>query len=188
MEIMNALTFLWMWWILGWIITIWLAHFLEKSKIDSQRKYDLKKEEFFYYKKISEEIIKKLLILENQSELFKIYLQLSYSSSLEENSKFIDANKTLDKDVFENNLEDITTKIFIYFSNLWQEWNNCMDIMSKLYSVIFNLNLEIENWVKINWKEKIDSFNEAYINLWNKPHELSKSILEICKQREDDLK
>lgn len=82
------------------------------------RKYALAKEEYFKYQQITEDIISKLLILENHREKLRIRIVLSSKANTEERTIFIDTNNTFDKSDFEKNHEKTADLIEIYFSDL----------------------------------------------------------------------
>lgn len=146
------------------------------------RKHALAKEEYFKYQQIAENVISKLLIIENHREKLRIWISLSSQANTKEKTKFIDTNNTLDKSDFEKNHDKTAALIQIYFPHLWEEWNECLTIMGKILSQINILNIKIENQDKIDRKKEIDTFNNESKKLWNKPKEISDKIINILNE------
>lgn len=158
------------------------------------RKYALAKEEYFKLKQVAEKIIAKLLILENHREElgnFFEYLHNAYKNK----SRVIDIDNTLDKSDFEKNTHDIASWIEIYFSDLGESWNLCMDCMSKIYNIVFRLNMVVENnadstMVKqlVDWDAFRKDFNNALEELNNTPKKISDAIKrELKKFKKENL-
>lgn len=182
-DFLEILWLIWFWSIL-WIV---IQHFLSKSKTIGDRNYQFKKEELLFYRKIWEKVISKIMLLDSHREVLKNYIDLSYQESLSENNIFIDLNDTFNKGNFEKNQEEIASIIFIYFNSLWNDWNTCLDLMWKIYSTVYILDIKRKRLDKINWLDEIENFNKLNINLWNLPHELSNNILKILKDKEKEL-
>jgi len=140
------------------------------------RKHLLAKEEYFKLQQVVEEIIAKLLILDNQRRRLRIYIELTYKASKSNNSLFIDSNDTFNREIFEKNGEKVTALIDIYFGDIKTQWNFCLDGMSDLYTHIFILSKDIENQSPINWEEKIKKFNELNLNLGDKPEKIADKL------------
>ncbi len=148
------------------------------------RRYALAKEEYFKLQQIAEKVISKLLFLHNHREKLKIFLEQSYQAK-QKDAIFIDINNTFDKTEFEKDCDEIASLIEIYFNNLNNDWNLCLDCMGKIYTIVFLLKVRIDEGEKINWKEEADKFNEASIKLGQKPKEISDSIKEELKKFKD---
>ena len=183
MEILPTLWTLWF----GAIIWILIKHLLDKSTISSERSYQYQKEELLRYREIAENIIEKLLLLEWYRSLFLIYLQLSYDASRKTWSKFIDLNDSLDKSDFERNKEQIATIIFLYFQELSTNWNDCLDGISNMATIIHKVKLSNHQLNEDEWKRAIDEFNKLNILLWDKPLELSKNIKKFIVSKEKEI-
>lgn len=145
------------------------------------RKHALAKEEYFKLQQIAEKIIAKLLILETHREKLKVFFEKSYQA---EQSKmvFIDINDTFDKTDFEKNCSEIVSLIEIYFDNLKNDWNICMDCMGKMYTVIFLLKVRIDKKESINWPEEAEKLNKESITLGQNPKKISNSIKQELKK------
>lgn len=98
------------------------------------RKYALATEEYFKLQQITEDILSKLLIMEAQREKLMSWLQLSYQATQEENKIYIDINNTFDTSTFQNNIHNTASLIEIYFKDLGQDRNKCLDWISALMS------------------------------------------------------
>lgn len=175
-----------------WFIGIWtiiwtvIQHWLNKSRIKEDRIYQFNKEELLFYRKMWEKLIQKIMLLDNHREVFYNYLQLSFEESKANNNIFIDTNDTFNKDKFEKEQEEIATYIFLYFSELSEEWNVCLNLMWKIHSNLFliDLNKKIQPTYPIDWDSEIKKFNELQEKLWDKPFELSNKIKQIIKEKE----
>ena len=185
---LEFFTYLWFIWI-GSIFWVIIKHFLDKDKIKQEREYLFNKEELLFYRWMAEAIIQKLMLLESHRELFLIYLKNSCEAFNDKNSIFIDFNDTFNKEKFETNQEQITSMIFMYFQDLWPDWNECMDMMSKLMNLILKLSFEIKNISPSDLQDIVDEFNKINAkSFWDKPHELSKKIRHIVNEKELILK
>lgn len=149
------------------------------------REYALAKEEYFKLRQMAERIISKLLILEKQRLTLKHFFELSFSVDVDKNKIFIDANDTFNRANFEKDGEEITTFIYLYFNDLGEKWNVCMDKMSDLFTRIFILNENIKASNNVDWKKEADAYNKASQELGNKPQEmagiLKQKIIEFKK-------
>ena len=183
---MDIFSWLWLIWF-GWILGIIVQHFLNRSAVVSERLYNFKKEELFKYKKVAEDLVEKLILLDWQSELFFVYFQWNANAVSQKWAIYVDLNNTLDKSDFEENKWKIASSIFLYFPKLSDSWNECLDLMWKMHSLVAKAELHKEHNLPINWKELIDEFNEINQKLWNKPHEIAKSIKQSIEDMENSI-
>lgn len=140
------------------------------------RQHSLAKEEYFKLQQIVEKIIAKLMILNNQQEKLTKYVELTYKAAKSNNSIFFDANDTFNKENFEKNGEEVTATIDIYFSDLGQEWNDCLVIMSDLFTQVFILNKKIEMKESVDWKAEIELFNKKSLDLADRPKNMADKL------------
>lgn len=180
MEILSTLWTLWF----GAIIWVLIKHLLEKSTIASERIYQYQKDELLRYREIAERVIEKLLLLEWHRDLFRIYLQLSYDAFKKTWAQFIDLNDSLDKSDFERNKEQIAAIIFLYFQELSTDWNECLDGISNIATIIYKIKLSNHQFNENDWKVAIDEFNKLNQSLWDKPLQISKRIKEGFLKKE----
>lgn len=153
------------------------------------RKYALAKEEYFKLQQIIEKINAKLLILENHREKLKVFFEQSFYATQKPEIDFIDISDTFNKSIFEKDSEEIAALIDIYFSEINESWNFCLEKMSELFVIVFALDVEIKREISINWKQKIEAFNKASLELGNRPKEISDAIKnELNKFKEKNLK
>ena len=153
------------------------------------RKYALAKEEYFKLQQIIEKINAKLLILENHREKLKVFFEQSFYATQKPEIDFIDISDTFNKSIFEKDSEEIAALIDIYFSEINESWNFCLEKMSELFVIVFSLDVEIKREISINWKQKIEAFNKASLELGNRPKEISDAIKnELNKFKEKNLK
>jgi hypothetical protein len=61
-------------------------------------------------------------------------VKYSYEESLNDKSKFIDLTDTFNKDIFEQNQDEIAAFIFLYFPQIQEDWNVCLVLMESLYN------------------------------------------------------
>ena len=183
---MNIINVLWLIGI-GSILGIVIQHFLNRSSVLAERNYNFKKEELLRYRWIAESVIEKLILVDWYRDLFRIYLQLSYDASCQKWSKFIDLNNTLDKSNFDKNTEQIATMLFLYFSELSEEWNDCLESISKIATLINQIELKNQHWLVIDWKSIITEFNTLNQWFWDKPLELSNKIKGFIKTKEEEI-
>jgi hypothetical protein len=148
------------------------------------RKHSLAKEEYFKLQQTVEKIIAKLLILNNQQERLKTYIELNYKASQMSDGVFVDANDTFNKDIFEKNGEEIAAMIDIYFDDIGKEWNYCLEKIGHLHTLAFILGKNIENKKTIDWKKEIEDFNKISSELAEKPEQIAKKL----KQKLTDFK
>lgn len=152
------------------------------------RKYALAKEEYFKLQQIVEKINAKLLILENHREKLKIFFEQSFHATQKPEMDFIDISDTFNRSVFEKDCEEIAALIDIYFSDINESWNFCLEKMSELFVIVFALDLEIKRSINIDWEQKISAFNKASLGLGNRPKEISDAIKdELNKFKEKNL-
>ncbi len=140
------------------------------------RQYDLIKEEYFKKQKIVEKIISKLLILENHREKLKTFFELSFHTSKNKNSLFIDSNDTFNRSEFEKEGEEIATFIDIYFTELGEDWNFCLIKMSDLYTLVFKLSKKVEMGQDIDWQQEGNMFNKISEQLDEKPKAIARKL------------
>jgi len=152
------------------------------------RKYALAKEEYFKRQQIVEKIISKLLILQTHRLKLKTFFELSFEANQNKNSQFIDANDTFNKANFEKDGEEITTFIYLYFSDIGEEWNFCLDKMSDLFTRIFILDKRIKTNGAIDWGKEAQDYNKVSQELGDKPKEIGERLKqELKKFQEDNL-
>lgn len=174
--------------IAGWSLgTLVIRYFLDRSAILSERNYVYKKEELLRYRAIVESLIEKLMLLENHRDLMLSYLQLHYEASMKEGTKFIDLNNTLDTSSFQSNQERIITMIFLYFHEFHEDWNECVNTMSAILTIISTIELKSKEWAQINWKEDIEDFNKLNQKLGDRPLELCEKIKDVIRQKEKEV-
>ena len=168
----------------GSLLGIIIQHYLNRSTLASERIYQYQKEELLRYREIAEKIIEKLILLHGHRELFFHYIQLSYDASIRLWSKFSDLNDSLDKSDFDKNIEQIATIIFLYFPELSIDWNDCLDNISQVATIIHKIKLSDHQLSKNDWKLAIDEFNKFAQLLWDKPLQISQSIKDSISKRE----
>lgn len=180
MELLGTLWF-------GAIIGILIKHLLDRSVVASERIYQYQKEELLRYREIAEKVIEKLLLLEWYRDLFQVYIQLSYNAFMQEWAKFVDLNDSLNKSDFEKNKEQVATIIFLYFPELSTDWNNCLDGISAIATIIHKIELSRHQLNEKQWKDVIDEFNKLNQSLGDKPLKISKSIKAIILSKEESI-
>jgi len=148
------------------------------------RKYALAKEEYFKLQQIVEKIISKLLILEKQRLKLIHFFELSFKADQNKNMLFVDANDTFNKADFEKEGEEVAAFIGIYFEDLADEWNFCLNKMSDLFTQVFMLRNHIDIGKAIDWKKEADDFNKTSTELGIKPKEISEKL----KKKLDEFK
>lgn len=174
--------------IAGWSLgTLIIKYFLDRSAILSERNYVYKKEELLRYRAIVESLIEKLMLLENHRDLMLSYLQLHYEASMKEDAKFIDLNNTLDISSFQSSQEKIITMIFLYFHEFHEDWNECVNTMSSILTIISTIEIKSKENVQINWKEYIEDFNNLNQELGDKPLELCEKIKNVIRKKEEEV-
>lgn len=183
---MEILAILWNLW-LGAIIWIVIKHFLDRSTLASERIYQYQKEELLRYRQISEKVIEKLILLNHYREWFQIYLKLSYDASRQAWARFIDLNDSLNKSDFEKNKEQIATIIFLYFHELGEDWNNCLEGISQIATIIHKIELSEHTLNDNEWQSAINEFNQLNQLLGDKPLELSKNIKNTILEMEKSI-
>jgi len=146
------------------------------------RKHSLAKEEYFKLQNVVEKIIAKLLILNNEQARLQTYLELVCKANIKPNSIFIDKNDTLNNDDFEKNGEEITAWIDIYFEDLGEEWNVCLNMMGDLNTQIFKLSKKLEWKEEVDWKIEIESFNKVSAELADKPKAMADKLKLFLKE------
>ena len=152
------------------------------------RKYALAKEEYFKLKQIAEKIIAKLICIENDREKLRIFFQLSFKTTVNPELKFIDTNDTFNREDFEKEGAEVAAYIDIYFNDLKNMWNDCLDRMSQLFTITFIISKHIEERKVINWKTEADKFNTTNQELGHYPEEIGKRIKkEINNFKEKNL-
>ena len=152
------------------------------------RKYALAKEEYFKRQQVVEKIISKLLILQTHRLKLKTFFELSFKANQNKNSQFIDANDTFNKDNFEKDGEEITTFIYLYFNEVGEEWNFCLNKMSELFTRTFILDKRIKNNETINWEDETKNYNQVSQGLADRPNEIGERLkLELKKFKENNL-
>jgi hypothetical protein len=75
-------------------------------------------------------------------------------------TKFVDLNDSLDKSDFDKNKEQIATIIFLYFPEISTDWNECLDGISNIATIIHKIKLNNHQLSKNDWKVAIDEFNK----------------------------
>lgn len=148
------------------------------------RKYALAKEEYFKKQQVVERITSKLLILEKQRLKLKHFFELSFKADKDKGSLFIDANDTFNRADFEKDGEEITTFLYIYFPDLGEDWNFCLDKMSELFTLVFIISKHIEVGDSIDWKKEAEFYNKVSQELGDKP----KKISDRLKKELEDFK
>jgi len=168
---------------LGALIWIIIKHFLDKDRLRQEREYLFNKEELLFYRSMWEKIIQKLLLLENHRTLLLVYLT-NTCEAFNTKDVFLDINDTFNKEKFEKNQEQITSMIYMYFEDLWADWNECMDLMSKLMNLLLHIELN-SNKINANDLTKIvDEFNKINAEeLKDKPLDISKKIKKIIQEK-----
>lgn len=152
------------------------------------RKHALVKEEYFKLQQVAERIISKLLFLENHREKLKIFIKYAFKASQKEQSVFIDTNDTFNKADFEQDGEEIVALIDIYFNNLGNDWNFCLDKMSALFTQSLILNDKLKQKQNIVWKTEIENFNKLSLELGVRPKEIGDRIkLNLKEFKEKNL-
>ncbi len=145
------------------------------------RRHALAKEEYFKLQQVSERIISKLLILENNFEKFRLFFESTHRTSTQ-NKVFIDNNDTFNKSEFEKNGHEIASLIEIYFPALKKDWNHCLICMGDIATVTFAVKMEVVLDKKINWLDRVNTFNKAAKKLGTKPKEMSQAIISELNQ------
>jgi hypothetical protein len=152
------------------------------------RKHTLAKEEYFKLKQVVERIIAKIAILENQREKLIVFVENRYKASQDPDSEFFDENNTFDKTDFEKNSGEIAALLDVYFEDLGGEWNHCLDLMGRLFTHVYKLNLKIADHHKFDWKSEVDGFERLNSELHNKPKELSDILkMKLKEYKEKNL-
>ncbi|MBU2541946.1 hypothetical protein KJ785_00080 [Patescibacteria group bacterium] len=152
------------------------------------RRYSLAKEEYFKLQQTVEKIIAKLLILNNHQVKLKIFFELSFKAEQNKNIKFIDLNDTFSRDRFEKKGEEITALIDIYFSELGEDWNDCLEKFSGLITLVFVLNKKIEDKINVNWVEEKKNFNKLTLELGDRPKYIADKLKEeLIKFKKENL-
>jgi len=131
---------------------------------------------------MTERIISKLLILQKQRLKLKHFFELSFKVDGDKNKLFIDANDTFNRTDFEKEGEEIATFIYLYFDDLEEEWNSCLDKMSELFTLVFIISKHIEAGNKIDWKKEAEAYNKASRELGSKPKEMADKLKEKPKE------
>src|SRR3989344_6413077 len=139
------------------------------------RKHALAKEEYFKLQQVVEKIIAKLIILSTHQQKLLTYIKLIHETTTK-GGIFIDSNDTFNRGAFERNGEEITAMIDIYFSEMGEEWNECLAKISDLYTHVFKLSKKFENQEIIEWKQEIETFNAFSLALGTKPKQMADKL------------
>ncbi|GAB0174520.1 MAG: hypothetical protein HHAS10_03990 [Candidatus Altimarinota bacterium] len=183
MDIINILAGI----IGGSLATTIINHFLNRSNTIADRNYLFLKEKFFKYQTISEKLIQKLILVDNHRETLIKYVQNSQIESVSKGSKFINLTDSFNKDLFEQNQHEIATIIFIYFPEIIEDWNKCLDLMEKLYGTALIIPFSKQHGIDIDWKKLIDDFNEINIKIGDLPNKISTKIKDEVKDLETEI-
>lgn len=149
------------------------------------REHQFAKEKYFKLQQIAENIIGKLLVLENHREKFRMFFENHRDASFKGN-KVKDPNDIFNKRDFENNCEVTAAYIEIYFEDIGIDYSKCLSAMGELYVFMANLDLDIKREKEIIWDEKAELFNGFSEKIGNKPKEISDKIKDVLKKYKKD--
>ncbi len=185
---MEILSSIWFGAVIGTSIGMLIQHWLNRSMIVAERNYTFQKEELFKLETIAEWLIEKLHLLEDHRIRITEYYSLMYQVSQKEWSKFIDLTESLDKGSLEIDQWKIISQIFLYFPELGHKWNECLELMKRIFEMRVIMQQKMNDWVGIIWRDewiKLDKMNEK---LWDKPLELCEEIRRILNEKREIVK